>query len=117
MHTIVEIPQYSRKADKLLSEIEKNEIISYLAFHPKAGEILTGTGGIRKIRWKREGKGNSGGVRIIYYNQNKNNTLLLLSLFCSFGLYRLLIGCCLISSLLYLFKNAQNFLVYNFHLM
>lgn len=81
MHTIVEIPQYSRKADKLLSEIEKNEIISYLAFHPKAGEILTGTGGIRKIRWKREGKGKSGGVRIIYYYHNENIPLFLLSIF------------------------------------
>ena len=81
MHTIVEIPQYSRKADKLLSEIEKNEIISYLAFHPKAGEILAGTGGIRKIRWKREGKGKSGGFRIIYYFHNEDIPLFLLSIF------------------------------------
>lgn len=81
MHTIVEIPQYSRKADKLLTEKEKNEIISYLAFHPKAGEILEGTGGIRKIRWKREGKGKSGGVRIIYYFHNEEIPLFLLSIF------------------------------------
>jgi hypothetical protein len=81
MHTIVEIPHYSRKADKLLSEVEKNEIISYLAFHPKAGEILTGTGGIRKIRWKREGKGKSGGVRVIYYFHDENIPIFLLSLF------------------------------------
>lgn len=81
MHTVVEIPQYSKKADKLLSEIEKNEIISYLAFHPKAGEILGGTGGIRKTRWKREGKGKSGGVRIIYYFHNEQIPLFLLSIF------------------------------------
>ncbi len=56
-------------------------MISFLAAHPKTGDIMEGTGGIRKLRWAREGKGKSGGVRIIYFYHNNEMPLYLLTLY------------------------------------
>lgn len=48
-------------------QAQRREVIDYLAAHPKAGALLQGTGGIRKLRWGSDGRGKSGGVRVIYY--------------------------------------------------
>lgn len=55
--------------------------MNYLASHPTDGVILEGTGGIRKLRWKREGMGKRGGVRVIYYYHNEHYPLFLLTMF------------------------------------
>lgn len=81
MHTVVELPEFSKTSEKHLSILEKNSVINYLAAHPSAGDIMQGTGGIRKLRWSAHGKGKSGGVRIIYYFHNENIPLFLLTLF------------------------------------
>ncbi|MEJ1360231.1 MAG: type II toxin-antitoxin system RelE/ParE family toxin [Candidatus Sedimenticola sp. (ex Thyasira tokunagai)] len=81
METIVELPEFSRRAASLISESEKQGIINYLAAHPHAGAIMQGTGGIRKFRWASGNKGKSGGARVIYYYHNETMPLFLLSLF------------------------------------
>ena len=81
MQTIVELPEFQRRALVLLSESEKQGIISYLAAHPQSGIIIQGTGGIRKLRWASDGKGKSGGVRVIYYYHNESIPLFLLTVF------------------------------------
>ncbi len=81
MQTIVELPEYTKRSDKLLSESESNSIINYLAAHPAAGSLMQGTGGIRKLRWASQGRGKSGGVRVIYYYHNQSMPLFLLTLF------------------------------------
>lgn len=81
MHTIVELPEYKTRVEKLLSEDENKQIISYLAEHPKAGALMQGTGGVRKLRWAKEGGGKSGGVRVIYYYHSEDIPLFMLSLF------------------------------------
>ena len=67
MQTVVETPLFIRRAEKLLSEDEHDELIAYLATHPRAGDEIVGTGGVRKVRFGAKGKGKSGGVRVIYY--------------------------------------------------
>lgn len=79
--TVVELPEYIKCAERLLDETERNRLIDYLAAHPESGKIMQGTGGIRKIRWARKGKGKSGGVRIIYYFHNETMPLFLLTMF------------------------------------
>jgi mRNA-degrading endonuclease RelE of RelBE toxin-antitoxin system len=79
--TIVELPEYLRKSGKLLNEAEQKEIVDYLADHPKAGDLLRDTGGIRKLRWSRGSRGKSGGVRIIYYFHDERMPLYLLTVF------------------------------------
>lgn len=81
LHSIAELPTYIRLADKLLNEDERRGLINYLAEHPKAGDIMEGTGGVRKLRWRRGGQGKSGGVRIIYYYHDGHMPLYLLTLF------------------------------------
>jgi len=81
MQTIVELPEFLRRSEKLLKESERQSIINYLASHPAAGDIMQGTGGIRKLRWSAHDKGKSGGVRIIYYFHNEDIPLFLLTVF------------------------------------
>ncbi len=81
MQTIVELPEFQKKASNLLKEEEKTSIINYLAFHPQSGDLMQGTGGIRKLRWSAQGKGKSGGVRVIYYFHNDTIPLFLLTVF------------------------------------
>ena len=65
--TIAELPEYIRRVEKLLSAAERMDIVNYLAANPKVGDLMEGTGGIRKLRWGRGSQGKSGGVRVIYY--------------------------------------------------
>ena len=81
MQTIVELPEFLRKSEKLLNSSEQQGIINYLASHPVSGALLQGTGGIRKLRWSAQGKGKSGGVRVIYYYHNESMPLFLLTVF------------------------------------
>ena len=85
MQTIVELPEYLRRSAKLLSveerERERESIVNYLASHPASGDLIKGTGGIRKLRWSAHGKGKSGGVRIIFYHHNESIPLFLLTVF------------------------------------
>ncbi|QTA84649.1 type II toxin-antitoxin system RelE/ParE family toxin [Desulfonema magnum] len=79
--TVAELPEYIRRAERLLDENERNRLIDHLAAHPESGKIMQGTGGIRKIRWARKGKGKSGGVRVIYYFYDETMPLFLLTVF------------------------------------
>src|SRR6218665_1489629 len=81
LHGIVELPTYTRLADKLLSTEERQDLIDYLAEHPKAGDVMEGTSGGRKLRWRRGGQGKSGGVRVSYYYHDDLMPLYLLTLF------------------------------------
>ena len=81
MLTVAELPEYMRTADKLLSAAERQDVIRYLAENPKAGDLMEGTGGVRKLRWGRGGQGKSGGVRVIYYFHDEAMPLYLLTLF------------------------------------
>ena len=67
MITVAETGPFQRKANQLLSEEEKSDLIAYLSQNPQSGVLMQNTGGIRKLRWARSGGGKSGGVRVIYY--------------------------------------------------
>ena len=81
LYGIAELPTYMRLAEKLLSVEERQDLINYLAEHPKSGDIMEGTGGVRKLRWRRGGQGKSGGVRVVYYFHDDLMPLYLLTLF------------------------------------
>lgn len=81
MQAVAEMPEFIRRAGKLLSATEVHLLVSYLAEFPAAGVIIQGTGGIRKLRWAREGMGKSGGVRVIYYYHDERIPLYLLTVF------------------------------------
>ncbi len=78
MFTIKETPLFIEYIDDILSEEERLAFISWLAKDPFAGDVITETGGLRKVRWARKGTGKSGGLRVIYYNVLENGEIWLL---------------------------------------
>lgn len=50
-----------------MSDDEYRQLQEALIVRPEMGVIIKNSGGLRKIRWKLEGRGKSGGVRMIYY--------------------------------------------------
>jgi hypothetical protein len=79
--TVAETPEYLRCAERLLSAAERADVVAYLAAHPRAGELMQGTGGVRKLRWALGGRGKSGGARVIYYFHSETMPLYLLTVY------------------------------------
>jgi hypothetical protein len=72
---------FTRKSHGLWSEEERGEFCAWLSANPEAGDVVPGSGGCRKVRWKRAGSGKSGGVRVIYFNRIGNGEIWLLTLY------------------------------------
>jgi hypothetical protein len=81
MLTVIETPVFMRYAEKVWDEAERIEFIAWLAEHPDAGDVITATGGLRKVRWSRPGMVKRGGVRVIYMLRNEKGELVLLTLY------------------------------------
>jgi hypothetical protein len=79
--TVAETPEYLRCAERRLSAAERADVVAYLAAHPRAGELMQGTGGVRKLRWALGGRGKSGGARVIYYFHSERMPLYLLTVY------------------------------------
>jgi len=75
------MPEFLKKASRYFDEDERADLIFWLAANPEAGEIMPETGGVRKLRWAVEGRGKSGGVRVIYYFHDESMPLLVLDMF------------------------------------
>ena len=67
MQTVAETPTFQRRAEKLLSGEEHRALIGFLACNAEQGAEIPGTKGVRKIRYPGQGRGKSGGYRVIYY--------------------------------------------------
>ena len=81
VHTVLETPIFTRRADALLSSEDRADLIATLAADPKAGMIMSGLGGIRKIRFAPVGMGKSGAFRVIYYLLDDDTPVLALLLY------------------------------------
>lgn len=64
----IESPVFTEDLAALLSEESYGEFQRFLAENPTAGDVIQGTNGLRKVRWAVQGRGKSGGVRVIYYH-------------------------------------------------
>ena len=64
---IIETSVFTRRIKELMNDDEYKELQEALVNRPDMGAIIQGTGGLRKVRWKQENRGKSGGVRAIYY--------------------------------------------------
>jgi hypothetical protein len=63
---------------KLMDDEERAGLVNYLAYHPMAGVMVPGSGGVRKLRWGLEGRGKRGGARVIYFYHDVDMPLFLL---------------------------------------
>lgn len=79
--TIVETKLFSRLASGVWKEDELAEFVDFIARNPEAGMVIPETGGVRKIRWSRQGGGKRGGVRVIYFFHNEDHPLYLMMIY------------------------------------
>ena len=77
----IETTLFTSLLSEYLPDDEYRELQNYLAEHPEAGNLIKGSGGIRKIRWAFAGKGKSGGLRIIYYWKKSHDQIFMLTLY------------------------------------
>jgi len=63
----IETTIFTKLLPKYLTDDEYWALQWYLVFYPEAGDVVPGSGGVRKVRWAPEGKGKRGGIRIMYY--------------------------------------------------
>ncbi len=81
MHGVVETPGYLKDAEAIFTPQEREEIVIMVARDPECGEIMQGTGGVRKVRVGRGGRGKSGGGRVIYIHRDAEHPIFLLAAF------------------------------------
>ena len=81
MITIVELHSFIDDADRIFSDRQREELSDFIAANPHFGDIIPGTGGVRKIRWAAGGKGKRGGARVIYYFRDLNMPVFLLAVY------------------------------------
>ena len=79
--TVIETPSFLLDAKKLLRDEEREALVNFLSSTPHAGDLIKGTGGIRKIRWAREDSGKSGAYRVIYFFHSMEIPLFILNIF------------------------------------
>lgn len=79
--TVVEMPEFIAATRKLLDDDERALLIDHLAANPLAGDLVPGTGGVRKLRWALEGRGKRGGARVIYFHHDAKLPLFLITAF------------------------------------
>jgi hypothetical protein len=78
MWTVIETPIFVRAAAQLWSDDEREEFIDWISITSEAGDVIPGSGGLRKIRWTRSGLGKRGGVRVIYFIRKPEGHVVLL---------------------------------------
>jgi hypothetical protein len=79
--TVVELTSFLRAAAKVWTEEEQAEFVDFVAANPEAGDLIPETGGLRKVRWGRQGLGKRGGVRVIYYYYDMELPLYLITVY------------------------------------
>lgn len=62
-----ETPVFTKQITALLPDSEYKELQRALCLNPAAGDVIVGSGGLRKIRWRTAFRGKRGGIRVIYY--------------------------------------------------
>lgn len=77
--TITELSSFSKKAAKILDQETLGALRSYLLQYPEKGDVIPGTGGVRKLRWAASGRGKRGGARVIYFYHVVGTTIYLMS--------------------------------------
>jgi hypothetical protein len=50
MQTVVEMPSYLRAVESIFTQAEREAIVAMVASEPECGEVMQGTGGLRKVR-------------------------------------------------------------------
>jgi hypothetical protein len=77
----IESAAFDRALAYYLDDDEYSELQGFMMQNPEAGAIVRGSGGVRKLRWRRGGAGKRGGLRVIYFVRYHPNEFWMLALY------------------------------------
>lgn len=75
---LVESPRFTKTITALLPDDDYRQLQAALIKNPESGDLIKGSGGLRKLRWTIPGRGKRGGIRVIYYWWVAKNRIYLL---------------------------------------
>ncbi len=75
----IETPIFTKQVTTLLNDADFHHFQVTLSLNPESGDLIRGSGGLRKIRWSAQGRGKRGGIRVIYYILHEGSIFLLLA--------------------------------------
>ena len=78
--TFIETPVFTELVTDLLDDEDYQQMQEHLLIYPTAGDVIVGTAGCRKLRWRVSGRkgGKSGGMRVIYYFRSASDQIIFL---------------------------------------
>jgi len=79
--TVIETPMFEKQWPHYWNEEERGEFAAFISEFPSTGDVVPGSGGIRKVRWRRAGTGKSGGVRVVYFTRTVEEEIVLLLIY------------------------------------
>ena len=79
LQTVVELPEFQRRAKAIMSDREREAAVVWIAENPQAGTSLGG--GLRKVRIPRDGGGKSGGFRTMHVFAGSHMPIFLITVF------------------------------------
>ena len=81
MYSFIETKLFSRLVDDYLSDDEYRELQAALIDNPNTGDVVPGSGGVRKLRWRAAGRGKRGGYRVIYFAKVAQGVIWMLTIY------------------------------------
>lgn len=79
--TFIELQPFARVRETMLVDEEFARMQEYLIAHPKAGDVIPGSGGCRKLRWALSGRGKRGGARVVYFIRISAGEIVLVTMY------------------------------------
>lgn len=81
MFSFIESKLFSRLLGEYLTDEEYARLQAALIEAPESGALVSGTGGVRKLRWAQPGRGKRGGIRVIYYARTREGVIWMLTIY------------------------------------
>jgi mRNA-degrading endonuclease RelE of RelBE toxin-antitoxin system len=81
MVSFVETQLFTRLVQEYLTDDDYRLLQAELIQNPKAGNVIRGSGGVRKLRWAAPGQGKRDGYRVIYYVRHPKGVIWMLTIY------------------------------------
>jgi mRNA-degrading endonuclease RelE of RelBE toxin-antitoxin system len=81
MFVFIETKLFTRLVNEYLTDDEFSALQTALIESPEAGDVIPGSGGVRKLRWRAKGRGKRGGYRVIYFLRAPENEIWLITMY------------------------------------
>jgi hypothetical protein len=79
--TFVETKVFTKLVQQYLTDDEYATLQQSLIVNPQAGDLIPGSGGVRRLRWSVAGRGKRGGIRVIYFLRLRQGEIWMLTLY------------------------------------